>query len=84
MVSTLARDVGGMLAEGAASWWHWRGRRVRLVDGATMTLADTQANQLAYPQPRSQKPGLGFPIGRVVALLCLGSGALLDGVIGPC
>jgi hypothetical protein len=29
-------------------------------------------------------PGLGFPICRVVALMCLGSGALLDTAMGPC
>ncbi len=84
MVATLAREAGGIVAEGAPSWWHWRGRRVRLVDGATVTLADTEDNQAAYPQPNSQKPGLGFPICRVVALLCLGSGALLDAATGAC
>lgn len=84
MVSTLARKTGGIVAEAAAPWWHWRGRRVRLVDGATVTLADTEANQAAYPQPSSQKPGLGFPICRLVALMCLGSGALLDAAMGPC
>jgi len=84
MVSTLAREVGGIVANGAASWWHWRGRPVRLVDGATVTLPDTKENQETYPQPNSQKAGLGFPICRVVALLCLGSGALLDAAMGPC
>jgi hypothetical protein len=84
MVSALARQAGGIIAEGAASWWRWRGRQVRLVDGVTMTLADTEANQAAYPQSSSQKPGLGFPICRLVALLCLASGALLDAATGPC
>jgi hypothetical protein len=84
MVSTLAREAGGIVAKGAPSWWHWRSRRVRLVDGATVTLPDTQENQAAYPQSSSQKPGLGFPICRVVALLCLGGGALLDAAMGPC
>jgi len=84
MVSTLARQAGGIIAEGAASWWRWQGRPVRLVDGATMTLADTEENQAAYPQPNSQKAGLGFPICRVVGLLCLGSGAMLDAAVGPC
>ena len=84
MISSLARHAGGVIAEGAASWWHWRGRPVRLIDGATVTLADTEANQAAYPQPSSQKVGLGFPICRVAALLCLGSGALIDGASGPC
>jgi hypothetical protein len=57
---------------------------VRLVDGATVTLADTPQNQAAYPQPSSQQPGLGFPLCRVVGLLCLGSGALLAAASGPC
>lgn len=84
MVSTLARHTGDVVAESAAPGWHWRGRRVRLVDGATVTLPDTEENQAAYPQPGSQKPGLGFPMCRLVAVLCLGSGALLNAATGPC
>jgi hypothetical protein len=84
MVSTLALQAGEIVAEGAASWWHWRGRQVRLVDGATVTLPDTEENQAAYPQSSSQEAGLGFPICRLVALLCLGSGALLNAATGPC
>jgi hypothetical protein len=84
MVSALALQAGEIVAEGAASWWHWRGRQVRLVDGATVTLPDTEENQVAYPQSSSQKTGLGFPICRLVALLCLGSGALLNAATGPC
>lgn len=84
MVSTLVLQTGEIVAEGAANWWHWRGRQVRLVDGATVTLPDTEENQVAYPQPNSQKKGLGFPICRLVALLCLGSGALLSAETGPC
>ena len=84
MISTLARQTGGILTEGATSWWQWRGRAVRLVDGTTVTLPDTEANQDAYRQSSSQKAGLGFPICRVVGLLCLGSGALLDVATSPC
>lgn len=84
MVSTLALEVGGIIANGAACWWHWRGRPVRLVDAAPVTLPDTEENQAAFPQSSSQQEGLGFPICRVGALLCLGSGALLDAAMGPC
>ena len=84
MISTLAIKTGEIVAQGAASWWHWRGRQVRLVDGATVTLPDTKENQKDYPQSNSQKAGLGFPICRLVALLCLGSGALLSAATGPC
>ena len=85
IISTLVRQTGKIIAEdSAATWWHWRNRQVRLVDGATVTLPDTPENQNAYPQPSNQKAGLGFPICRLVALLCLGSGALLDTATGPC
>ena len=62
--------------------WHWRGRAVRLVDGTPVTLPDTASNQKRFPQLRSQKPCLGFPLCRVVGVLCLGSGALLDAAVG--
>jgi hypothetical protein len=84
MVSTLALQVGAIIAGEAPSWWHGQGRRVCLVDGATVTLADTEKNQEAYPQPSSQKPSLGFAQCRVVGLFCLGSGALLNAAKAPC
>jgi hypothetical protein len=58
------------------------GRPVRLVDGTTVTLPDTAANQAAYPQSRGQKAGLGFPICRLVGIICLASGAVLDASLG--
>jgi hypothetical protein len=55
---------------------------VRLVDGTTLTMPDTPSNQSVYPQQGSQKPGLGFPICRVVGITCLSSGALLNAAVG--
>lgn len=78
MVSTLARYSGSRIATQAPESWHWRGRRVRLVDGTTVTMPDTPANQAAYPQSHNQKPGLGFPLCRIVGMVCLGSGAVLN------
>jgi hypothetical protein len=84
MISSLTRQVGGMISASAPAWWHWQNRPVRLVDGATVTMADTEENQAVYPQPSSQKAGLGFPVCRAVALICLGSGGLLNVATGPC
>ena len=56
---------------------------MRLVDGTTITLADTEENQADYPQPASQKAGLGFPVLRLVVLLCLATAALIDAAMGP-
>ena len=83
MVATLARDSGRLIAGRVPPAWLWQGRPVRLVDGTTVTLPDTPENQARFPQSRTQKPGLGFPICRLVGLLCLGSGAVLDAAIGP-
>ena len=82
MVHTLAGYVGQWVTAHAPDAWHWRGRPVRLVDGTTLVMPDTPANQAEYPQPRSQKPGLGFPLCRMVGLVCLGSGAVLQAAIG--
>jgi hypothetical protein len=52
----------------------WCELRVKVVDASTLTLEDTPKNQAAYPQPRSQKPGCGFPIMRLIGLFSLATG----------
>jgi hypothetical protein len=47
-------------------------------------MPDTLENQAAFPQPDSQAPGLGFPQCRMVGIMCLASGAVLDAALGPC
>jgi len=54
-----------------------------LVDGCTVTLPDTPANQKQYPQPKTQKPGLGFPMIRLVVLLTLATATLQGLAVGP-
>lgn len=80
----LARDTGGDLHRGAAAGWRWHGRPVKLVDGTTVTMPDTPANQADYPQHGRQAAGVGFPMARVVALFCLATGAALDAAMGRC
>ncbi|CUS38649.1 conserved hypothetical protein [Candidatus Nitrospira nitrosa] len=82
MLSSLVRQTGRRITSQAPELWQWRGRPVRLVDGTTVVMPDTPANQATYPHSRSQKPGLGFPLCRIVGLLCLESGAVLNAAIG--
>jgi hypothetical protein len=82
MVSTLACYTGELITDEVPHRWRWHGKRVRLIDGTTATLPDTPANQTVYPQQSGQKPGLGFPIVRIVGIICLSSGALLNGAVG--
>ena len=59
------------------------GGRVLLVDGFTVTAADTPENQAEYPQNPRQAEGLGFPILRCLTLISMASGMLVDLVCGP-
>jgi len=61
----------------------WCGRRVMVIDGSSVTAADTPANQQAYPQQSVQKPGCGFPILRLLAFLSLATGLLTAWALGP-
>lgn len=82
MVSELVRRTGTLIDEQVPGEWRWHGRRVHLVDGTTLTMPDTEANQAEYPQQSGQKPGLGFPICRLVGLICLSTGAVVNASMG--
>jgi hypothetical protein len=80
--ATVACLVGRALDAKVNSKWLWKGRRVYMFDGTTVTMPDTAENQQAYPQVYNQKPGLGFPIARIGALTSLSCGAILN--LGIC
>lgn len=79
----LVRRTGREPERAAPQEWLWHGRRVRVVDGSTITMPDTGENQAEYPQPNTQKPGCGFPIARVCVLFSLAVGTVLEAAIGP-
>ncbi|MEO1495519.1 MAG: hypothetical protein AAFV43_00040 [Planctomycetota bacterium] len=72
--STAASRVGRELDAQSSPEWLWKGRRVYLFDGSTVSMPDTPANQEAYPQHDAQRPGLGFPIARIAAIFSLSCG----------
>jgi hypothetical protein len=80
----LACAVGCAVEDQALDAWRWHCRRVLLLDGATLSMPDTPANQNAYPQSRTQRPGVGFPLLRWVALIGLATGTVLGTAVGPC
>ena len=79
----LAVKTATRVQENAPEAWKWKGRDAKLVDGFTATLQDTEANQAADPQPRTQKPGRGFPIIRACVVLSLASACALQLAYGP-
>ena len=60
----------------------WCGLRVFVVDGTSLTAPDTPENQAAFPQPKSQRAGCGFPILRLVAFFALATGRITGWIHG--
>jgi len=58
------------------------GRVVKVVDGTATQLADTPANQRAYPQSSYQRRGCGFPWMKLLITFSLSSGAVLQVTTG--
>lgn len=83
LLARLTRDTGQQALDGADGAWLWKGRIVKVVDGTGISLPDTPANQQAYPQPSSQRPGAGFPLLRLVVLFSLAVGTVLDAAFAP-
>jgi Transposase DDE domain len=71
-IHTATRDTGG-----------WLGHRVFVVDGSAFSMPDTPELQEHFGQTTAQKPGCGFPIAHILALFHVGTGMLLEVVIGP-
>ena len=81
-VHALVRDTGKPIEDESPETWRWHRRRVRAVDGSTITMPDTPENQAAYPQQQAQKPDCGFPIARILVIFSLSVGTVLEAAIG--
>jgi Transposase DDE domain len=82
LLPRLTRESADRLETQELRDWRFQGRRVVMVDGSTVSMPDTPANQRMYPQHSNQKRGCGFPIARIVVMLSLATGSVLDAAIG--
>ncbi len=83
MIKDMCKSVGILNEKRVKNRWRFRGRDIYLVDGTTISMPDTVENQKKYPQPNFQKVGLGFPICRVVGIISLASGSLINAAVSP-
>jgi hypothetical protein len=83
MARGLARQTAELLNAHTPEGWLWRSRHVKLVDGTTTLMPDTAENREQFPQHGQQESGVGFPIARLVGVISLANGALLDIAMGP-
>jgi len=84
ILSNLAKQSAKQMEVDVPSAWLWRKKHIKLIDGSTVFMPDTIDNQIAYPQSRCQKTGLGFPIARILGILSYATGTILDIAVGAC
>jgi hypothetical protein len=75
LLQVIWQAISSQISKASSSEMLWRGLRVGVVDGTTLSMPDTAANQAEWPQPRGQKAGCGFPVMKVVGLFSLATGA---------
>ncbi len=83
VIQRLATRVADGCEKQVPERWLWKGRHVKLADGTTVSMPDTEENQEEYPQQASQAEGLGFPVARMVVLLSLATAMLSGMAIAP-
>ena len=79
---SLSRLIGNRIEEETSEIQLWFGRRVRIVDGSSVSMPDTSENQREFPQPSEQSPGCGFPVASFAAIFSWSTGIVLDASMG--
>ncbi len=77
-IRELVKESGGSQLASAPLQWKPYGRELKSFDGTTVIMADTEENQAVFPQHKNQKKAIGFPIARLVAVMSLTIGTVLD------
>jgi len=83
LIWELVRHVGRSIQQQAAHSWLFHGRAVKIPDGSTVLMPDTPKNQAAFPQAKTQAPGVGLPIARILVVFSLAVGTVLEAALGP-
>lgn len=58
----------------------WKGRRVLLADGTGVSMSETKSLVKEFGRPRNLRKG--FPVAKIVALVSLAAGIVIDAAIG--
>ena len=70
----IAHRVTTTLAQRIGALDKWHGLTLKAIDGSSVQLMDTKANQDLYPQPSSQSQGCGFPVMAIHGVVNLSHG----------
>jgi hypothetical protein len=78
IIHKLVKTVGGSLLKETSPQWKPYGRELKVFDGTTLMLEDTKSNNQAYPKHSNSNKEVGFPQVRLVAVMSLITGSIID------
>ena len=81
-VHDLVKEVGKSSIKKVPERWKAFGRDLKVVDGTSAIMADTKSNQATFPQQKLRKRNR-FSNSRIVVVMSLTVGTILDYAIGP-
>jgi Insertion element 4 transposase N-terminal/Transposase DDE domain len=74
--------VRGPAATPPGSGVYWRGLLVCAIDGTTISVPDSLANVTAFGRQTGHHGGSGYPLLRLLAVVCCGTRTVLDAAFG--
>ena len=80
---TIFRKLGHHASRQAASVWKFFDREVKVVDGTTVSMPETEENCEEYPLADPARAGLSFPMARLLVIFSLSVGTALEVAISP-
>lgn len=83
LYKTVLCQCGQQAADSAPAEWNYRGRAVKVMDGTTVSLPETNENCKQYPLQDPRRAGLSFPMVRMLVLFSLSVGTVLEVVLAP-
>lgn len=77
-IHQLVQVVGLETSQGALNAWKPYNRDIKVCDGTTVDMPDTKANKAVFPPHHNGKRDIGFPLARIVAVMSLTTGSIID------
>lgn len=80
---SIFRQLGNRASQQSPEAWKFFGREVKVVDGTTASMPETEENCEVFPLADPERAGLSFPLVRLLVLFSLGVGTVLELAISP-
>lgn len=83
LYESILQQTGHNSSQQAPAEWKFYGRDVKVGDGATASMPETEENCKEFPLQYPERVGISFPIARIMVLFSLSVGTVLEAVISP-